>query len=82
MAGRHDRGFASGAYAQDFAALLVSTRPAVESASIERLREAREVAIGLAGFGALLLMHGLLMPDTPGLAVLRARVSDSGQGRC
>jgi hypothetical protein len=52
----------------------------VENAGIERLREAREVAIGLAGFGATLLMHGLLMPDTPGLAALRARINELGAG--
>jgi hypothetical protein len=53
----------------------------VEIASIERLRQAREVATGLAGLDALLVMHGLLMPDTPGLAALRGRISEFGAGR-
>lgn len=34
--------------------------------------------MGLAGIGSLLLMHGLLMPDTPALAALRARIEDIG----
>jgi hypothetical protein len=73
--------YASGAYAEDFAALMrFDPVNAVETASIERLRQAREVATGLAGFGALLVMHGLLMPDTPGLAALRGRISELGMG--
>ena len=39
-----------------------------ETASIARLRHAREVVEVLAGVGVLLVMRGLLMPDTPGLA--------------
>jgi hypothetical protein len=50
----------------------------LETAGIERLRRARQVAVGLSGFGALLLMHGLLMPDTPALTALRARIEDVG----
>jgi len=50
----------------------------LETAGIERLRRARQVAIGLAGFGALLLMRGLLMPDTPALAAVRARIEELG----
>jgi hypothetical protein len=73
--------FASGAYAEELAALSrFDPASAVESAGIERLRGAREVAIGLAGIGALMLMHGLLMPDTPGLAALRAGVDELGAG--
>jgi hypothetical protein len=74
--------YASGAYAQEFAA-LVHFDPAVtlENADIEQLRQAREVATGLAGFGSLLLMHALLMPDTPGLATLRTRISELGMGQ-
>lgn len=53
---------------------------AMEEASIEQLRQGREAAAGLAGFGALLLLHGLLMPDTPALAALRARISELGIG--
>jgi hypothetical protein len=54
---------------------------ALENAGIERLRQAREVATGLAGFGSLLLMHALLMPDTPGLAALRTGISERGMGQ-
>jgi hypothetical protein len=73
--------FASGAFAKEFAALgRLDPASAVENAGIERLREAREVAVDLAGFGAMLLMHGLLMPDTPGLSALRARVGELGAG--
>jgi hypothetical protein len=69
--------FTSGAYAEEFAALArLDQAGAVENAGVERLREARQTAIGLAGFGAMLLMHGLLMPDTPGLAALRARADE------
>ncbi len=61
-----------------FAELMrLDSAEALENAGIERLRQAREVAIGLAGFGALLMMHALLMPDTPGLAALRARINDA-----
>jgi hypothetical protein len=75
------KAFVSGDYAEEFAALArLDLAAAIENAGIERLREAREVALGLAGFGAMLLMHGLLMPDTPGLAALRARVGELGVG--
>ena len=51
--------FASGAFAEELAALgRLDPVSAVENAGIERLREARKVAVGLAGFGAMLLMHG------------------------
>jgi hypothetical protein len=71
--------YASGAYAEQFAALVrFDPAGAVENADIGQLRRAREVAVGLAGFGAMLLMHGLLMPDTPGLAALRARITELG----
>jgi hypothetical protein len=74
--------YASGAYAEEFSA-LVRFDPAetLENASIEQLRQAREVATGLAGFGSLLLMHALLMPDTPGLTALRTRISELGMGQ-
>ena len=52
----------------------------MENAGIQRLRRAREVAIGLAGFGGMLMMHALLMPDTPGLAALRAGINELGMG--
>jgi hypothetical protein len=73
--------FASGAYADEFAALTRSDPVnALENASIEQLRQAREVATGLAGFGGSLMMHALLMPDTPGLAALRTRINELGMG--
>lgn len=73
--------FATGALAEELAGLgRLDPASAVENAGIERLREARKVAVGLAGFGAMLLMHGLLMPDTPGLSALRAKVEEIGAG--
>jgi hypothetical protein len=73
--------YASGAYAEEFAALTqFEPAEALENAGIARLRQAREVLMGLAGVGALLMMHGLLMPDTPGLAALRTRISEIGAG--
>jgi hypothetical protein len=72
--------FASGAVAEELAAPgKLDPASAVENASIERLREARKVALGLAGFGATLLMHGLLMPDTPGLSAPRQDRRDGGR---
>jgi hypothetical protein len=50
----------------------------LENAGIERLRRAREVAIGLAAFGVMLMMHAFLMPDTPGLTALRAAIDERG----
>jgi len=74
--------YASGAYAAEFAALVrFDPAEALENAGIERLRQAREAAAGLAGFGSLLLLHALLMPDTPGLAALRTRISELGMGQ-
>lgn len=71
----------SGAYADEFAALTRSDPvKALENASIEQLRQAREVATGLAGFGGTLIMYALLMPDTPGLAALRTRINELGIG--
>lgn len=72
---------ASGAYADEFAG-LTRTDPvkALENASIEQLRQARQVATGLAGFGGTLMMYALLMPDTPGLAALRTRINELGMG--
>lgn len=43
-----------------------------------RLQQARVVAYDLAGYGSLYLFHALLMPDTPGLAALRALIDDLG----
>lgn len=67
--------------AEAFAALTrLDPVKALENADIERLRQAREVATGLAGFGGMLVMHALLMPDTPGLAALRTRINELGMG--
>lgn len=72
---------ASGTYAEAVTALTrFDLAEALENAGIERLRRAREVAAGLAGFGGLLVMHALLMPDTPGLAALRAGINGLGMG--
>lgn len=49
-----------------------------QRASAEQLRQARTVTNGLSAFGAMYLMHALLMPDTPGLAALRARIDELG----
>ena len=68
--------------AADELAQIISFDPAelLENAGNPRLRRAREVAIGLAGFGSLLLMHALLMPDTPALSALRSRIDKLGVG--
>jgi hypothetical protein len=71
--------YASGIYAEEFATLTrFDPVKALENADITQLRQAREVATGLAGSGAILLMHALLMPDTPALAALRARINELG----
>jgi hypothetical protein len=71
--------YTSGIYAEEFATLARSDPvEALENADINQLRQARDVATGLAGFGAILLMHALLMPDTPGLAALRAKIDELG----
>jgi hypothetical protein len=49
-----------------------------QQATIHQLRQARAVTHCLSGFGAMYLMHGLLMPDTPGLAALRNFIDDAG----
>lgn len=50
----------------------------LSAASQEEMAAARGVAHRLAGIGALYVMHGLLMPDTPVLARLRAHIDASG----
>lgn len=71
--------YASGIYAEEFATLArFDPVEALENADINQLRQAREVATGLAGLGTILLMHALLMPDTPGLAALRAKIDELG----
>ncbi|WP_132838569.1 hypothetical protein [Streptomyces sp. BK205] len=50
----------------------------VRRAGDEELVRARAVLVGLSGFYALYVMHGLLMPDTPALAALRQRIDDFG----
>ncbi|MFF2308169.1 hypothetical protein ACFVVP_37385 [Streptomyces sp. NPDC058128] len=46
----------------------------------EELVRARTVLIGLRSFYAIYMLHGLFMPDTPGLAALRARIDERGLG--
>jgi hypothetical protein len=50
----------------------------VRRASDEGLVRARKVLVGLSGFYALYVLHGLLMPDTPALAALRQRIDEGG----
>ncbi|MFD7334888.1 hypothetical protein ACFV98_02645 [Streptomyces violascens] len=45
------------------------------------VRRARNVATMLAGFGAMYLMYGLLMPDTPSLTAVRKAIDDVGIGQ-
>jgi hypothetical protein len=52
----------------------------LRAAGEEELAAARRTAQLLAGIGALYVMHGLLMPDTPGLAHLREQLDASGFG--
>ncbi|MFJ5829588.1 hypothetical protein [Streptomyces sp. NPDC093089] len=52
----------------------------VLGASDEELVRARTVLIGLRPFYAMYMLHGLFMPDTPGLAALRARIDERGLG--
>ncbi|MFF1917398.1 hypothetical protein ACFVYE_38800 [Streptomyces sp. NPDC058239] len=40
----------------------------------------RTVLLGLRGFYAMYMMHGLFMPDTPGLAALRDLIDSWGMG--
>lgn len=72
---------ASRTYAEAFAPLTrFDPAEELENADIERLRQAREAAIGLAGFGGMLVMHALLVRDTPSLATLRAAIDGLGMG--
>ncbi|MFD8609610.1 hypothetical protein [Streptomyces sp. NPDC059631] len=50
----------------------------LQAAGEEEMAAARGVARELALIGFLYVMHGFLMPDTPTLARLRARVDESG----
>lgn len=49
-------------------------------ATDDALRRSRTVALGLQGFGTVLLMHGLLMPDTHGFRAVRASIHALGVG--
>ncbi|MFJ3921656.1 hypothetical protein [Streptomyces sp. NPDC090022] len=51
-----------------------------ETVSSERLARAREVARVLGFCGGIYLMHGLLLPDTPGQQAIRARIDELGLG--
>ncbi|MGP3636858.1 hypothetical protein ACTU45_26470 [Streptomyces sp. 24-1644] len=46
--------------------------------SPERLARAREVTRTLGFCGSIYLMHGMLLPDTPGQQAIRARIDDLG----
>ncbi|MEV6477026.1 hypothetical protein [Streptomyces sp. NPDC051657] len=50
----------------------------VQRAGHEDLLRAREVLLGLQGFYAMHVWHALWMPDTPGLAALRAVIDERG----
>lgn len=52
----------------------------VRQASDEKLVRARTVLTGLRGFYGLYMLHGMLLPDIPGLAALRARIDGRGLG--
>jgi hypothetical protein len=49
-------------------------------ATADSLKQARTAAGGLFLAGGLYLLHALLMPDTPGLAALRATIDGLGLG--
>lgn len=50
----------------------------VQWACHEDLLRAREVLLGLQGFYVMYVWHALWMPDTPGLAALRAVIDERG----
>ena len=52
----------------------------LRAAGEQEVAAARRTAQLLAGVGTLYVMHGLLMPDTPGLAHLREQLDASGFG--
>ncbi|MEX0171474.1 hypothetical protein [Streptomyces sp. LMG1-1-1.1] len=52
----------------------------IQQASDEELARARRALIGLRSFYAIYMLHGLFVPDTPGLAAMRARVDARGLG--
>ncbi|MEU0414391.1 hypothetical protein ABZ307_42400 [Streptomyces griseorubiginosus] len=60
------------------AGTLVDPLARLQAASEEEMAAARGVARILTLAGFLYVMHGLLMPDNPFLARLRARVDESG----
>ncbi|MFB7594679.1 hypothetical protein [Streptomyces sp. NPDC056160] len=60
------------------AGALVDSLARLQAAGEEEMAAARGVARILALTGFLYVMHGLLMPDNPFLARLRARVDESG----
>uniref|UniRef100_A0AAU3GJR2 Uncharacterized protein n=1 Tax=Streptomyces sp. NBC_01401 TaxID=2903854 RepID=A0AAU3GJR2_9ACTN len=52
----------------------------VQRAGGEELVHARTVLLGLRMFYGLYMMHGLFMPDTPGLAAMRDLIDSWGMG--
>jgi hypothetical protein len=60
------------------AGALVDPLARLQAAGEQEMAAARGVAQILTGIGFLYVMHGLLMPDNPFLARLRARIDESG----
>ncbi|WP_411574788.1 hypothetical protein [Streptomyces fradiae] len=52
----------------------------VRGASDKEMVRARAALIGLRPLYRMYMLHGLFMPDTPGLAALRARIDARGLG--
>lgn len=55
-------------------------RGRAERANYDELVRARTVLIGLRPFYAMYFLHALLMPNTPALAAVRARIDERGVG--
>ncbi|MGW2287029.1 hypothetical protein [Streptomyces phaeochromogenes] len=60
------------------AGALIDPLARLSAAGEAEMAAARGVAHRLAGIGALYVLHGLLMPDNPALARLRAHIDASG----
>ncbi|SEE37272.1 hypothetical protein SAMN05428938_8042 [Streptomyces sp. KS_5] len=66
---------------QRLLAELAAAESGVERASDAELVRARTVLLGLQPFYLLYMLHGLLLPDTSGLAALREVIDDHGMGK-
>lgn len=53
---------------------------AAAATTSEELARAREVARTLGACGSMYLLHGMLLPDTPGQRAVRARIDELGVG--